>query len=199
MGSNSPSRFTSPTAKKSSVSTTPRQRHGLAGPGTINTPSTFSYNKIGDAWFNGFPVQTIGTNSASQYLGEYGALPALAWASYDASTNAPELYPNWISLQNLQSQLVAQLAPGAPPDGSVGSDYSFQFSANSTSFTPPFTWSALNSTFGGGISGLPPGLALTSGGLLWGTPTNAGTYDFTLLLNDSLGHSVQWNLSITIH
>jgi hypothetical protein len=45
---------------------------------------------------------------------------------------------------------------------------------------------------------LPPGLALSSGGTLSGTPTQSGTFDFYLVMTDALGRSVQWYYSITI-
>jgi hypothetical protein len=61
-------------------------------------------------------------------------------------------------------------------------------------FVPPFTWSA---------TGLPFGLTVTTdvngNGYLSGTPTQSGTFDFTLLLTDHLGRSVSWQYSITIH
>jgi hypothetical protein len=55
--------------------------------------------------------------------------------------------------------------------GTVGTAYSLTLVA--TSGTTPYTWS-----FSSGI--LPPGLSLTSGGVLSGTPTTANTYSFTI-------------------
>jgi choice-of-anchor A domain-containing protein len=46
--------------------------------------------------------------------------------------------------------------------------------------TPTYTWSA---------SGLPAGLAMSTSGVLSGTPTTAGTHDFTARVTDSLGSS----------
>ena len=64
------------------------------------------------------------------------------------------------------------------------------FTATGGSFSPPFTWSA---------TGLPASMTLSPGGTLAGTPTQSGTFDFTVQLTDSLSRSVQWNYSIIIH
>jgi hypothetical protein len=40
---------------------------------------------------------------------------------------------------------------------------------------------------------------LSSNGVLSGTPTTSGTYDFVLQLTDILGRTVQWTISITIN
>ncbi len=171
---------------------------GLAGPGTITSPSTFNYNKVGDAFWNGYLFQIIGYDDLTQFLGQYGAIPGVAWASFDASTNAPELYPNGASIQNLENQIAVKLSPTTPPDGTNGTPYSIQFTASGGAFSPPFTWSAAGIPGVPG-SGLPPGLLLAADGTLSGTPTSSGIFDFILQLSDSLGRGVQWTFSITIH
>jgi hypothetical protein len=49
---------------------------------------------------------------------------------------------------------------------------------------------------------LPPGLALVSNpdgtATLSGVPTQSGTFDFYLIMTDTLGRSVQWFYSVTI-
>jgi hypothetical protein len=168
----------------------------LAGPGVINSPATFTYNKAGNLFLNG-PMSSFGitTNSFLPYLNEVTQSPfGVIWASFDASTNDPVVYPNGTSIQNLINQLLIQITPpsGVLPDGTSGAAYApVTFTtAGGGAFLPPFTWSA---------SGLPPGLAMSSGGTLSGTPTQAGTFDFTVQLTDSLGRSVNWNYRITIH
>ena len=73
------------------------------------------------------------------------------------------------------------------------------FTATGGAFSPPYTWAVAP-----GSQPLPQGLALTSAnsvGTLSGTPQNnpPGTFDFTIQLTDSLGRSVTWNYTITIH
>ena len=136
------------------------------------------------------------------FLGQHGSIPALAWASFDASTNAPEVYPNGTSIQNLQNQLAVNLSPTSAPNGNVGSSYSVQFNASGGGFVPPFSWSATPSPITGGLYyGLPPGLSISSNGAITGVPTSAGTYDFVLTLQDSStpANVVTWTMSITIN
>lgn len=164
---------------------------GLAGPGVINSPTTISYNKVGDAFENG-PLASFGLNT-NQFLTELTVNPDLQWASFDDSTNDPVLYPNGTSIANLQNQVLIQISPTSLPDADE-SFYSQTFMATGGAFSQPFTWS---------VSGLPPGLSMTSNpdstGTLSGTPTQSGTFDIVIQLTDSLGRSVSWNYTININ
>lgn len=159
----------------------------LAGPGVINSPVTFSYNKIGDAFRNG-PIVLLGSTNA--ILSQLTHYPTLAWGSFDSSTNDPVVYPNGTSIQNLENQILVQLAPASLADGTVGVAYpATTFTATGGSFTPPFTWQA---------AGLPAGMTMSSGGTISGTPQQSGTYNVTIQLTDSNSRSVHWNYSINI-
>ena len=176
----------------------------LAGPGTVSSPTTFTFNKAGNLYLNGSMASYgITTNSLIPYLGELNqSLYGVIWASFDASTNPPVVYPNGTSLQNLANQLLIQVtpAPGILPDGINGVAYTnTSFSATGGAFTPPYTWG-----LAAGSPVLPQGLSLSttnSVGTLSGTPQNnpPGTFDFTIQLTDSVGRSVNWNYSMTIH
>lgn len=158
---------------------------GLAGPGVINSPVTFNYNKIGTAFRNG-PLEDV----IPVTLSELTQYPTTAWASFDGSTNIPVLYPNGTSYQNLANQLLIQISPATLPNGVNGAAYpATTFTASGGSFQPPFTWSA---------TGLPSGLTLSAGGTISGTPTQSGTFDIVIILTDSLSRTVQWNYTITI-
>jgi len=79
---------------------------------------------------------------------------------------------------------------GAPPSGTTGTAYS------STTFTASgangsYTFSKTSGT-------LPAGLALSSGGVLSGTPTAAGTYGFTVTATDTSGCTGSKSNSVTI-
>lgn len=79
---------------------------------------------------------------------------------------------------------------GSPlPVGVVGSGYSLGF--NASGGTAPYTW-----TLDAGA--LPPGLTLSSGGALSGTPATAGAYSFTIRVTDSLGATVTKAFSLTV-
>jgi predicted outer membrane repeat protein len=81
-------------------------------------------------------------------------------ASYSLVSNAPTVL----------------LAPASVPDGTAGISYSQSFGASGG--TPPYT-------FGVTTGALPPGLTLSSAGLLSGTPTTGGTFSFTVTAADS--------------
>ena len=67
----------------------------------------------------------------------------------------------------------------APPDGEVGTPYSFQLKAAGSA---PMTW-----TLGDYGTGLPPGLSLSSTGLISGTPTANGGYYFQVKVSNDFG------------
>jgi hypothetical protein len=162
---------------------------GLAGPGTITSPSTISFNKVGNIFINGGSEDTnaiYGTNSQS--ILEY------VWGSFnDVSPSNIVVYPNGTDIQNLENQALVQITPASPlPNGTSGTAYpSTTFTTTGGAFTPPFTWSA--------PGGMPPGLNLSAGGTVAGTPTQAGTFDFVIQMTDVNTRSVQWIYSITIN
>jgi hypothetical protein len=160
---------------------------GLAGPGTIVPASTITYNKVGDIFANG-AVQTNNpvTTQANQ-------IPLFQWGSFDASTNLI-VYPNGTSIANLANEVLVQITPATLPNGTANVPYSASFSITGGAFTPPYIWSLPN-------GGLPPGLTMSSTGVITGTPipSDSGTvFDFTLQLTDVNSRSVQWNYSLTI-
>src|ERR1035437_1011178 len=58
--------------------------------------------------------------------------------------------------------------------------------------SPPYTWDIV-------ANALPPGLGLSSSGLISGRPTSAATFDFTVRMTDTGARPVQRDLAITIH
>ena len=64
----------------------------------------------------------------------------------------------------------------APPSGSIGTAYSYTLTA--TGGTTPYTWSVNSGT-------LPPGITLSSAGVLSGTPTTTGSYTFSVSVVDA--------------
>jgi hypothetical protein len=173
---------------------------GLAGPGTITSPSTITLNKVGTVFFNTpsstmdgstYFNQTPGGNTGNQFYSQY-----FIWASFDGTTNTPVVFPNGTSIDNLQNQIVVQASPASLPLGTLNQPYfpltPVMFTATGGAFTQPFTWTEN----GGVLNGI--GLTLNPDGTLSGTPTKAGTFDFILTLTDVNARSVQWIYSITI-
>jgi hypothetical protein len=172
---------------------------GLAGPGVIDGQTIFTFNKVGPVFWNGpFPD----TNGFTDLVNEMTQTPALQWASFDGTTNAPILYPNDASIQDLEDRMVISISPASLPDGTNGVAYpTTTFSA--TGGSPPYSWSL------GGTTQLPAGLNFSSDGVLDGTPTSdnaPGIYDFAITVTDSSGQAtlspgrtVTLNYTITIH
>lgn len=76
------------------------------------------------------------------------------------------------------------------PGGAVGTPYLQSLAG--TGGTPPYAWAVSSGT-------LPPGLALdAASGTLSGTPTAAGTFQFTIQLSDSLKVNVTRAFTLTI-
>ena len=72
--------------------------------------------------------------------------------------------------------------------GATGMVFSYALSASGG--VSPYTWSVVGS--------MPPGLKLSSGGVISGTPTLAGTYSVVVRVIDQTGATAQRNLTITI-
>lgn len=75
------------------------------------------------------------------------------------------------------------------PGGTEGTLYSTSLAA--AGGTAPYVWSLV-------AGSLDPGLSLTSGGVISGTPTTAIVYAPTFQVTDALGYSAQRALSLTI-
>ncbi len=83
-----------------------------------------------------------------------------------------------------------RFADASPGSATVGTAYSYQVTA--LGGTAPRVIRATNPSL------LPPGLTLNAAGLLSGTPTAAGTYTFTLKLEDAAGGSVARDVTMTV-
>ena len=131
-------------------------------------------------------------------IGPSGAAKAYLWGSFDGTTNAPVVYPNGTSLENLANEAVIQISPPPPalPTGTNGVAYNVTFTATGTSGA--VTWTLANVS-----AGLPPGLnPLSPNGVLSGTPTQSGTFDnIVVQMTDSSTppRVVQTSYSLTIN
>lgn len=160
---------------------------GLAGPGTINPATTIDLNTDAPIFETDTTVATI--------AGETNQIVALAWGSFDASTNDPVVYPDGTSIANLQNQILARITPSTLPAGTNNVPYPVTtFTMTGGSFQAPFTWSLLPPSV------LPQGLSLSAGGTISGTPSGnpPGIYDFIIQVTDSVGRTVNWSYSINI-
>lgn len=94
----------------------------------------------------------------------------------------------------LQTIAVAQQGPPVPAAATVGVPYTYDFAqALGLESLPPFPAGAsFTYSFKFASGSLPPGITLSAGGLLSGTPTTAGQYNFALTLTlavSAMGYS----------
>ena len=168
---------------------------GLFGPGTIIGPTTVVLDNSGPLQAN--PAGLVDTNG---FLNSSAFTSTnWVWGSFDGTTNPPVIYPNDVSKDNLAAQVYIQITPDYLPAGTVGVAYSARFnSQNNTGqtavtspWTGPWTWTLTSGS-------LPTGLQLAPGGLISGTPTESGDYDFVILVTDSAGRTTTRSFSIGI-
>jgi len=81
------------------------------------------------------------------------------------------------------------ISPATLPAGTTGTSYSQALSG--AGGTGPYTFAVT-------AGALPPGLSLSSAGLLSGTPTSAGSYAFTVTATDSLSASGPQSYTLSI-
>lgn len=160
----------------------------LAGPGTIEPPTSLAFQKVGPIYFNTYQTAFFAQTA------EAGQVPITILGSFDGTTNAPIVYPNGTSIVNLENQMLIGISPGTLPDAQVGVPYANgNLQLTATGGQVPYTWSlAPNSP------GLPPGLFLLPNGTIGGTPTQDGTFDFSVLLTDGGGRTIVHPYFITI-
>jgi hypothetical protein len=104
---------------------------------------------------------------------------------------------NYTATANLSITINAALAitttSASLPTGAVASIYPSTTLA-ATGGVPPYTsWTLMGGTT------LPNGLSLSAAGVITGTPTAAGTTNFTVQVSDSLSNHATANLSITVN
>lgn len=156
-----------------------------AGPGIINSPTVFEFNKVGPIYWN--------SQEFSFIPNEQSGIPLLIWASFDGTTNAPVVYPNGTSIANLESQIFMQVSPLTLPNGTNGVAYNVSLSV--TGGTAPYTWGLATNS-----AGLPPGLSLSGNGIISGTNTQSGTFDgIVVQVTDFGARSVNMIYSMTVN
>ena len=91
------------------------------------------------------------------------------------------------------------ITSAAPPSGTVGTSYAGNgFSLTASGGKRPYSWSWTAGTAGsGGISALPPGLALFNA-TISGTPTQANTYNVLITVTDSQSPAAQKSAAYAI-
>jgi hypothetical protein len=108
------------------------------------------------------------------------------------SSTVPQRATRRIGVQVRGLSTLLLIATPAAADARVGEPYAQTLKAFGG--TPPYSWSLTSGAF-------PPGISIVNSGTigqLGGTPTDAGTYDFTLRCTDGLTPTTQ-ALSIVVY
>jgi hypothetical protein len=166
---------------------------GLAGPGTIDSPTAFLLNKVGPIYENASP-DIAGFNAYSLTEAEATQIPLWTWGTFDASTNAPIVYPNGTSLDALESMILMQVSPGLLPEGSLAATDAYNVQLSITGAQAPIVWSLSPTS-----PGLPPGLTLSPDGVISGMPLEADIFDFVVRMTDAQGRVLDRSYSLTIN
>jgi hypothetical protein len=162
---------------------------GLAGPGILQPGLTFLLLKVGPTLLNQF-------NGDPTSLTEAGATTQQLWGSYDGTTNDPVVYPSTVSIQALNDMLVLRVTNPAAPAAKVGA--AFSYTLQGAGGQSPYTWAFVPNQFGM-PGGMPPGLSILPNGVIIGTPTTAGTYNFVVQMSDAASRFIQQPLTITVN
>jgi hypothetical protein len=171
-------------------------------PGLGLTPSSLPIGTVGSA----YPSTAVTpTGGVGPYTVSVSGLPAGMTFNGTSISGTPLLGANGtttisISANDAVGETVhvslsltinapAAIAPTAslPATGTVGTGYS-------GSFSPTGGVGALTLS----VTGLPPGLSMSAGGTISGTPTTAGAYTVVLTAKDSIGQTVTVNKTLTI-
>jgi hypothetical protein len=164
---------------------------GLNGPGLIQPTTVVTFNKVGPLFQNDGPL----------FMDEESNTRLFAWAYFDGTTNPPIVFPNGRSIMDLENEVLMRVTTTTLIAGTNGVVFSSQLQG--VGGQTPITWSLAP-----GSAPLPAGLGvysaacdcwlLPSNGLISGTPTIPGTYNFTVLMTDALNKTVTQDLTINI-
>jgi hypothetical protein len=128
---------------------------------------------------------------ASAILSGLNAIQVVDGVSYftavDTSTGAStSAVYDWL----LPTGTMPVITAGSLPAGTVSVPYSQSISVSGGN--APYSWSVVS-------NGLPPGLTLTTSGVITGTPTVALTASFLVNVTDAYNLTTQSNLSLTVN
>jgi hypothetical protein len=147
------------------------------------------FNKVGP-WLQNL----YDTNFIRNGLTESTATTNFIWGSFDGSTNDPVVYPSGSSIMNLEAQILFQIITASLPNGKVGLAYPATQLQAAGGVLPYSSW-----TWANGWPSLPPGLSISSAGVITGTPRAAGTFGLVVSVTGGDSRTITRSLSININ
>lgn len=158
----------------------------LYGPGIIDPPVSFTFNKVGPLFYNDGPF----------FMDERSSDLDFIWASFDGSTNPPVVYPKTLNLDSVTNQIFMYVANHTLANAKVGQAYRVQLIPGGSGGTAPYTWELAPQS-----PALPVGMNLTPTGVLETTAPAAlqpNIYDFVVRLKDANSLYVDTAFTLTI-
>ena len=156
------------------------------------TPYTWSWiAQTGSSLPPGLSINSS-TGAISGTAGGSGGTYNVTVTVADSSTPQQTTSANF-SITLTVATLMVTSTSGSLPAGTINTAYP-NTNLNATGGVQPYTWALVLP----GTGPLPPGLSLSAGGQITGTPTTNGTYPFTVQVTDSTTATAQANLSITV-
>src|ERR1700682_3005168 len=137
------------------------------------------------AW-NGIALATTFSSSSQLSATVSANLIAVPAPVYVNVVNPGPVQSNFLPFTILAAPL--SIVTSALPPAITGQPYNTTLAT--TGGTPPFVWSA--------ASALPPGLSLSAGGVISGTPTASGSYTLPIRVTDSQNVTATASLSLTV-
>jgi hypothetical protein len=135
-------------------------------------------------------INSAGVISGTPIASCVGTATNLTFKATDSGTATPLSATSVaLSLNIAPAPAIALPAAGLLSAGVIGTPYSVSLAATGGAGTLTYTVSA---------GALPTGLAINAAGTVSGTPTAAGTFNFTLLASDAFGDSQSQSYSIKI-
>ena len=185
----------------------------LDGNGTTSLSATIAYDNSGSATLDWSITNSVGGNlrlrrvsraATFQTPAGCGSLSATTGNSVIYAANPVSRCTDTVTVStSVNSAVMKTFLITVNPPLSITSNASLTNAAFGTAYSAtlaatggvsPYTWSLAQGSM------LPPGLTLTSSGLLSGTPSAAGTYGFTVNASDSYSPPVaQQTFSLTVN
>src|ERR1039457_5121598 len=125
------------------------------------------------------------------YIGIYGFTPATEPGNWRVRlrVNGTEVFSRPFTISAPSASPLALVSNTTLPQATVGAPYSFTFQASGG--TPPYKWSLSTGQ-------PPPGLTLSSAGVLSGTATSAASYLMSLHVADSAGNALDRDIGLGV-
>ena len=164
-------------------------------PGSVNVPYSATLTASGGLGNYGFTFVSgqLPNGVSMNNAGKFSGTPTVAGNfSFTVRVTDGSSTADFPQVLNITSSTGVQITTQSLPDGQVSQQYSTTLSAAGGAGS--YSWGLVS-----GSGNLPPGLTFTSGGVILGSPSQAGTFNFVFRVTDASGGTAQGNLSLRVN